>query len=1138
MNCFQAPSYVEEAFQRHEEGITESRKRLFLPTLPKTANTPNESVKFKHNKFVKSKTRIIYKNRAASILDDSIRLHGDIDNLTTENFKLSDLSRFSERFKRRYVSRCLANDVLLRRDRWVQCMYFTLHKLNVYSTEQVAKIQLSTEDDRLHAILGTACHAIGWAPFFPEFCFTGGLKEYPFKKKGKERKPRVINPCLEGLAIYPCLSNCIPASEQQALKVLDILEKCQTLDRKQIRQVLMTLNKCNANIRTPFLQTVEKRNHPVGCYSGENLCPSDLVVLRKLYPHYANVRKLYQILNELKNIHEMIADLDAAVACGDFEYIRKLLAFKPPEKPSKVHTVERPTSIVNSKTMAEKYGKHLLNFYKEIENLPRTACICCEKLTDNAHLQTITARRKNLGNVVWQQLLSYLNSHSRTIIRGEPRVNSLIGQTICRSCSSELSKNKIPTISIMNGMDTGSQPDCIASLSEFESIFIHLAMCYQTIIKLTPMGANLPYSARMDKLKGFAVHITQPLNSAITELFGNRPTKLVDPDEYIVLHGIPKKDRAVWQRLVSVDKIHAALVWLKKNNPLYQKIDIPENPLDLLPPDVAQSDEGDSENDAGKHNDFDSHSSKDLSSASNNSLPEYVADDHMPQGPEMAPASNEDSMTGDSDSDGISFHHEQVTRTSSEIDIYSESASDGEQNDTSTNNTNDQAKNISGGCSEAEQLGENETDEDESELLDATELKEDDMERINNMETQTEKLKFIIIKNLLGYARQLPVLGHVCKACIARLRKVRTHLTKRLGSELTIVNHNSIDLANMAEYVAKCKAAMKASSSNLPLIVCTLCKCMPNSKKLTSKRCKKITKILENCESLKYEIKELQTDQINYLTKIDELRTNGYLCKSCHVKYNGYCEVSDLKLESKTELERILKKSVSKIEACNSKLDVFTSVAEEFKDSEIENYCVKCKKSLSPNNRVLPSFSRNVTVHNANYLPNSSHFGQESTNELHFSMTDENYTIYEYLGSIKVYGSGAHSANLKRTLSMNVLCIKQFIKILALVKQYKACCKSCVGTVEGSLKMLHNILKGTIRNVYQFKKFEGDHSLKFNLEYIDVDVYRSLVFDALDKFKRAATDNECYDCSAHLKDCLIQVSTVEGLEQNIIHAIE
>ena len=1130
---------MESAFQQHEEAINKSRERLFLPVLPKTTHSPNNPVIFKHKKFVKSNTRVNYKNRAMNILDDSIRLHGNIQELTKDKLKSSDLGCSSERFKRRYFSRCLANDVLLRRDRWVQCIYFTLHKLNVYSKEQIAKIQLSTDDDRLEAILGTACHAKGWTPYFPEFCFTNGIKEFPFDRSGKQRRPKIVNPCLEGHAIYPCLGICIPASDGQALKVLDILEKCQNLNRKQLRQFLMTLNKCSVSQRTPYLQTVEKRNHPIDCYSGENLCPSDLVVLRKLNPHYTNVRKLYQILSELKNMHEMVADLDAAVACGDFVYLKKLLAYMPPEKPSKVHAVERPNTIVNHKTMAEKYGKHLLNFYKNIDlNLPRTACICCEKLTDDAHIQTISARRKNLGNLVWQQLLAYLNSHTRTVTRGEACVDSLIGQTICSSCSGELNKNKIPTISIMNGMDTGSQPDCIASLSEFESIFIHLAMCYQTIIKLTPMGANLPYSTRMDKLKGFAVHITQPLNSAITELFGNRPSKLVDPDEYIVLHGIPKKDRAVWQRLVSVDKIHAALVWLKDNNPLYHKIEIPENPIDLLPPDVA-TDNADRKCDAGKHESSDSHSCNETIS-SNTSLPEFDAHDDMPRsGPEMAPASDVDISSGDSDSDtdGLSFHH--VTRTSSDNEIDSDkSGSDGDQKDSRTKNINDKTRNVSGGCSEAEQEREKEMDEDESEMLDATELEEYDIEKINNMETQKEKLKFIIIKNLLGYARQLPVLGHVCDSCTAKLRKVRTHLTKRLGSELTIVNHNSIDLQNMAEFVAKHKAAVKASSSNLPMIVCTLCKCRPNSKKLTSKRCKKFQKISENCESFKYEIKELQTDQIDCLTKIDELRTNGYLCKSCHVKYNQYCMVSNFKLESKNEFEKVLKKSASKIFDCHSKLDVFISVAEQFKDSEIESFCVKCNKSLNSNDRVLPSLSSNVTVDNADAPSNSSPIDQESINELHFSMTDDNYTIYEYLGSIKVYGSGAHSANVKRTLSLNEFCINQFINILALVKQHEACCKTCVGTVEGSLKILHNILKSRMRNMYQFKKFEGKHSLKFNLEYIDVDVYKSLLFDALDRFKRVATKTKCYECSANLKHCRISVSFVESLEQSIIHAIE
>ena len=910
---------------------------------------------FKHKKFTKSKTRIIYKNKAASILDNAIKLHGNIDNLINENFKSSDLSRFSERFKRRYFSRCLANDVLLRRDRWVQCIYFTLHKLNVYSTEQFAKVQLSTDNDCLEAILGTACHAKGWTPYFPEFCFSNGTTEYPFEK-GVKHKPKFVNPCLEGHAIYPCMSDCIPASKEQALKVLAILEKCQNLDRKQLRQFLMTLDKCDDTTRASYQKTVEKRNHPIDCYRGENLCPSDLVLLRKLYPHYANVRKLYQILNDLKNMHEMLYDLDAAVACGDFAYLTKLMAYLPPEKPSKVHSVERPNSIVNRQNLIEKYGNHVLDFDKHLENLPKTACICCEKLIDDAHIQTISARRKNLGNTAWQQLLTYLNSNARTITRGEPRVDSLIGQTICSSCSSELNKNKIPTISIINGMDTGSQPDCIKALSEFESIFIHLAMCYQTIIKLTPMGAKLPYNSRMDKLKGFAVHITQPLDSAITELFGNRPTKLVNPDEFIVLHGIPKKDRAVWQRLVSVEKIHAALVWLKQNNQFYHKIDIPENPIDLLPPDVIPHDDNGTESDAGKPDSDSSNCNADcdvISNPSSVSLPMFDFDIDMPQGPGMAPASH--ALSGDSVS-SITCRPNSTGYETDPNDI--DCATDGEQIDHIDKQRvkkHDRQRHLSGGCQKTEEnINDNIFQVDSRLHLDTVVLRHEEIKKLNTMVTQIEKLKFVIIKKLLGYSRQLSVLGQMCDICDKDLRKIRTCITRRLGSQHKLVNHNSFDIANMSELVGKYKIAIEASKSTLHKNTCTLCLCLrkPSSeKRINSKRCKKFQKMAINCDNFKHEINEIQDNQINYLTKIDELRTDGYLCKPCHVKYDKCCEVSDLKNKSKTKLLNTLRKSKLMMDNCNKKLTVFTTIADELKKAGMCKITKNQKKLVAPFDR-------------------------------------------------------------------------------------------------------------------------------------------------------------------------------------------
>ena len=41
----------------------------------------------------------------------------------------------------------------------------------------------------------------------------------------------------------------------------------------------------------------------------------------------------------------------------------------------------------------------------------------------------------------------------------------------------------------------------------------------------------------------------------------------------------------VWQKIVRVDKIHAALIWLKEHNPLYANITVPANPIDVLPTD-------------------------------------------------------------------------------------------------------------------------------------------------------------------------------------------------------------------------------------------------------------------------------------------------------------------------------------------------------------------------------------------------------------------------------------------------------------------------------------------------------------------------------------------------------------------------
>ena len=54
----------------------------------------------------------------------------------------------------------------------------------------------------------------------------------------------------------------------------------------------------------------DKRNHPEDCFSGSNSCASEFVLLRRLAPHYENIRKIYSSLNELRVMNEIVADLD------------------------------------------------------------------------------------------------------------------------------------------------------------------------------------------------------------------------------------------------------------------------------------------------------------------------------------------------------------------------------------------------------------------------------------------------------------------------------------------------------------------------------------------------------------------------------------------------------------------------------------------------------------------------------------------------------------------------------------------------------------------------------------------------------------------------------------------------------------
>ena len=125
-------------------------------------------------------------------------------------------------------------------------------------------------------------------------------------------------------------------------------------------------------------------------------------------------------------------------------------------------------------------------------------------------------------------------------------------------------------------MDPGEVPKDISALTPIELIFIAKAKVFQTVIKLGAVGKNVPSNSRLSALKGNAIHMPLPLEQTIKQLDEDTDfTKI--PANYIMTHHI-KDDELLLRNLVNLDKVYAALAWLKNKNPFYRDINLPNRP--------------------------------------------------------------------------------------------------------------------------------------------------------------------------------------------------------------------------------------------------------------------------------------------------------------------------------------------------------------------------------------------------------------------------------------------------------------------------------------------------------------------------------------------------------------------------------
>ncbi|KYN30142.1 hypothetical protein ALC57_00398 [Trachymyrmex cornetzi] len=84
------------------------------------------------------------------------------------------------------------------------------------------------------------------------------------------------------------------------------------------------------------------------------------------------------------------------------------------------------------------------------------------------------------------------------------------------------------------------------------------------------------------KVKGRTFHLPLPLQETLDKVCPPEDSINLNHELYILIRGIPKKSKVVWENLVDVNKVYKALQWLKDHNPHYSKIRLPASADDLI----------------------------------------------------------------------------------------------------------------------------------------------------------------------------------------------------------------------------------------------------------------------------------------------------------------------------------------------------------------------------------------------------------------------------------------------------------------------------------------------------------------------------------------------------------------------------
>ena len=275
----------------------------------------------------------------------------------------------------------------------------------------------------------------------------------------------------------------MPPKEAVVQAISATYVKIAKSDPADARDFIEHIDDCkNADTHDANLQ-----GHNKACHVDPDACGSMLLYLRRLAPHFPNIRRIINMLYTVRRANTSLCKIDNALETENVAALEEIIKR---EKETKRFNFTITRDALDENQLREDNAIAINAFNARNLQLAEYPCISCMKLCFKREVTELAACIE--GNA-WKRLLDHYESNP-VVDDGLPT------GYICDYCIKKFRAGVLPARCILNGLLFENVPIEIAQLNQYEKVLIQRAKAFQVVTKMkTVAGKRLPPSHMVSK---------------------------------------------------------------------------------------------------------------------------------------------------------------------------------------------------------------------------------------------------------------------------------------------------------------------------------------------------------------------------------------------------------------------------------------------------------------------------------------------------------------------------------------------------------------------------------------------------------------------------------------------------------------